>query len=312
MNIFIYYKHYFSQVEYFYSFLWYNFIKQIGGQPMATIKEIIKSTYEQLSLSEKKVAGYILNHYQDSVLMSSSEIAVASGSSHTAVIRFTKALGFHGFLEYKKTLREEFSSSQKVYTYLKKMDNPDGHGLSTKYLQSYQQRVDRFVDELDDEVLAQISQSILDAKHVYLLGIGADVVIPRFLENYIKIMGIPCTGIGEVGLTLKEGLLYVHPEDVVIMSAFPTLLDDERWAASHCNKAGAKVIVLSDSEVAAQELGASLFYNVGENQDMFFNSYSLAMVFCNLLLLRLYELAPQRVESALKRYQEMLEQAGSK
>lgn len=276
---------------------------------MANIKDMIRNSYNQLSVSEKKVAGYILNHYQDSVLMSSSEIAQASDSSHTAVIRYTKALGFHGFLEYKKALREEFSSSQKVYTYLKRMENPEGHSISEKYLLAYKNRVDYFISSIDEHALDQIAKSILEAKHVYLLGMGADVVIPRFLENYIKIMGIPCTSICEIGLTLKEGLLFVTPGDVVIMSAFPTLLDDERWAAAHCNKVGAKLIVLSDSEVTAQELGGSIFYNVGETQDMFFNSYSLAMLFSNLLLLRIYEVAPQRVETALKAYQEMLEQA---
>ena len=64
-----------------------------------TMKQCIKEKYDTLSMQEKKVAKYIIDNYQQSILLSSAELAQQSGVSNTAVIRFAKALGFHGFLE---------------------------------------------------------------------------------------------------------------------------------------------------------------------------------------------------------------------
>ncbi|MBR5505475.1 MAG: hypothetical protein IKV73_04120, partial [Clostridia bacterium] len=38
----------------------------------------------------------------------------------------------------------------------------------------------------------------------------------------------------------------------------------------------------------------------------FFNSYVIPMAFCNLLLLKIYELAPQKVDASLKRYTDVI------
>ena len=62
-----------------------------------TMKQRIKENYDTLSSQEKKVAKFIIDNYQQSILLSSSELAQQSGVSNTAVIRFAKALGFHGF-----------------------------------------------------------------------------------------------------------------------------------------------------------------------------------------------------------------------
>lgn len=53
-----------------------------------TMKQRIKENYDTLSSQEKKVAKFIIDNYQQSILLSSSELAQQSGVSNTAVIRF--------------------------------------------------------------------------------------------------------------------------------------------------------------------------------------------------------------------------------
>ena len=98
------------------------------------MKHKIKKIYENLPASEKKVAKYIIDHYHQSMLLSSQELAALAGVSDTAVIRFAKSLGFKGFLDYKKAIRQEHTASQKVYTSLKLMDNPGDGTFVSRYL----------------------------------------------------------------------------------------------------------------------------------------------------------------------------------
>ena len=86
-----------------------------------SIKQQIKDCYQQLSPVCQKVARFVIDNYQQTMLLGSVELAEAANVSHTAVIRFAKALGFSGFLEYKNQLKKEYITTQKVYTSLKSM-----------------------------------------------------------------------------------------------------------------------------------------------------------------------------------------------
>jgi|GEM_PF-1120926 len=271
-----------------------------------TLKEKIKEKYETLPKGEKLVARFVLDHYKESVMMSTQELAEMTGVSDTTVIRYAKSLGFKGFLDYKKAIRREYTSYQKVYSYLKLMDKPANGSFIPNYLQSLKEDVSYFIDKIDYSVLDKIAKSILSAKTVYLLGMGSDIVISGFLINYLKIMGIPCIAINEVGLTLKEGLFLLDPKDLVVMAAFPTLMEDEKWVANWCKQKGTPIIALTDSEMTATILGSKHSYTMSEKIDLFFNSYVLAMIFCNLLLIRIQELAPEKIESSLSDYQKMM------
>ena len=45
------------------------------------MKQCIKEKYDTLSMQEKKVAKYIIDNYQQSILLSSAELAQQSGVS---------------------------------------------------------------------------------------------------------------------------------------------------------------------------------------------------------------------------------------
>lgn len=60
--------------------------------------------YNQLSNSQKKVADCILNHPDHMMNYTLAELAEESGVSIPSVVRFTHAIGFEGFSEFKKAI----------------------------------------------------------------------------------------------------------------------------------------------------------------------------------------------------------------
>ena len=58
-----------------------------------TMKQRIEEKYNSFSEKEKLVAKYVIDHYSESMLLSSTELAQMSKVSHTAVIRFAKDMG---------------------------------------------------------------------------------------------------------------------------------------------------------------------------------------------------------------------------
>ena len=85
------------------------------------------------------------------------------------------------------------------------------------------------------------------------------------------------------------------------------MFPDEIEMTKLANAKGAQIITITDSEVSAMELNSNYSIIVPQtNKKTYFNSYVIPMAICNLILLKIYEFAPQRVDSALKSYTDMV------
>lgn len=272
-----------------------------------TMKQKIRGKYDSLSEIEKKVAKYILDNYHQSMLLSSTELAQQAGVSNTAVVRFAKDMGYSGFLEYRRELKKEYVPTQKVYASLSLMEK----GAEGDYLHNYFKMLlgdmTQFVNLLDTNLLSSMADALIRSRIVYLVGFGSDEIVVHFLKNYLNVMGLQCIPVTEEGLALREKMFLLREDDVVVMSAYPTLMDSELWVGRHVKARKAKLLVITDSEVTAKQLGADLYAAFNERTDNFFNSYVLPMSFCNALLLHMYERYPQETTQAMERYQAILE-----
>ncbi|MGL5440038.1 MAG: MurR/RpiR family transcriptional regulator [Filifactoraceae bacterium] len=270
------------------------------------MKQRIKDKYSELSDREKQVAKYVVDHYQQSMLLSSNELARVSKVSDTAVIRFAKALGFKGFLEYKNCIKKEYISTQKVYSSLSLLDKDSDGKLLNIYMKNLMMDVQNFINDIDDAQLSKIVEAIEAARKVYLVGFGSDEVTVVYLKNYLKILGVDCISITEEGLALKENLFLLGGEDLILLFAYPTLSESEKWVCNYGKGKKSNIILITDSEITAKELGISDYVAFYETADNFFNSYVLQMAYCNALLLRMYEMYPEKMTQTMKAYHDML------
>lgn len=283
-------------------------VNHAGGTCMGDMKDLIREKYDQLSNVEKKVAKYVLDHYEESIMLSSVELAKAADTSNTAVIRYTKSLGFSGFIEYRRKIKEQHYPEQHVYDYLKKLErnNQDGN-LVLNYLSSRITGLERYVKSLEIETLDEFCRTISQAETLYLAGVGSDEVVVHFLRNYLNVMGVKCIPVVEEGLALREKTFLMNEKDAILISAFPTLTSAELWVCKHAHSQGAKVLAITDSEVTAKQLGADCYAIVKDNLDTFFNSYLLSMAFCDALLLRYYELEKEQTTESIRKYHDIVE-----
>ena len=73
---------------------------------MKSLNELIHSS--SLTKTQKMIAKYILDNYSDACFMTSTEIAQELGVSESSVIRFSRSLGFTGFMDFQKELRKDY------------------------------------------------------------------------------------------------------------------------------------------------------------------------------------------------------------
>lgn len=271
------------------------------------IENLIKEHYLSLSKGCKRVASYILDHYSHAALLSSTELAEAAGVSDTTVVRFSKALGFNGYAEFKRCLRSNMYETN-LYDDLQRMNVDRSDQFSANYMRSIAEDLQEFTNSIDYGLINTIVRRLLDSQQIYIGGLGSDAVVAKYLFTYIRKMGFNPILLVEEGHTLREYLMNITSQDTLIMCSYPKMFQDEREMARMAKCGGATLVTITDSETSALLLESDYNLSARQKEKTFFNSYVLPMALCDLLLLKIYEFAPEKVDASLKRYTEVVSQ----
>ena len=73
---------------------------------MENIQDLLRSAH--MTKTQKIIAEYILDNASDACFMTSTEIALKLGVSESSVIRFSRTIGFSGFIDFQKALRKDY------------------------------------------------------------------------------------------------------------------------------------------------------------------------------------------------------------
>ena len=82
---------------------------------MKELRELIH--HANLTKTQKTIAEFILDNSSEACFMTSTEIAQKLAVSESSVIRFSRSLGYSGFMDFQKALRKSYQG--KVLSILK-------------------------------------------------------------------------------------------------------------------------------------------------------------------------------------------------
>lgn len=80
-----------------------------------TIEQLIRSRYDGLSPSDRKLSDVIVARQKDLVAYSATELAQLAGVSKASAARYFKRLGYQDFNEFRAAVRARFSSESPLF-----------------------------------------------------------------------------------------------------------------------------------------------------------------------------------------------------
>ncbi len=80
-------------------------------EPTKTVRDLIRTEYDQLTQSERKLANALLENYPAAGLASITIVAANAGVSTPTVARMVKKLGFQSFPQFHQVLRDELEAT---------------------------------------------------------------------------------------------------------------------------------------------------------------------------------------------------------
>ena len=136
----------------------------------------ITDKYIKLTNVERKLADYVILHYDESLSLSVQALAEKAEVSAATVIRFAQQMGFEGYKELRLFLATNRPEHEDVIVDLKKERGTVETQVS-KVINANIEAMRLTRENLDYDILEKIALKIKDARQIILFGTGTSYIV---------------------------------------------------------------------------------------------------------------------------------------
>lgn len=219
------------------------------GDPDGPLHQRVTALATSLSVSERRVAEFMAHHPEVVVSCSAVELAARTGTSDATVVRTTKALGYSGFRELKRSLLQVFTRQRDLAATM------DGR------LERVSRSDDQLAGVLDDsiELLGHLRDTVdpvawrsavdalRSARTVMTYGIGPAACVAAYLSLSLTRIGAPAREVTTTGFRLADELTTLHEGDAVVVFAPLRQFREISVVVDYARDVGALVILVTES-----------------------------------------------------------------
>lgn len=220
--------------------------------PDAKLFDKLQEIMPTLSKGHKKIAEYIITRYDKAAFMTASKLGTIVGVSESTVVRFATELGFEGYPELQRALKEYTSNKLTTVQRIDVMnDQLSGNDVYEKVLNMDIDKIRKTLEEGDRDEFYRTVDALCAAKNIYVIGARSAAVLARFLSFYFNMMFdnvklVHTTSTSE----MFEQILNIGENDIMIGISFPRYSNHTVKAFRYAHEQGAKVIAITDSKAS--------------------------------------------------------------
>ena len=284
---------------------------------MKEIRETINNA--KLTKTQKMIAKYVLDNSADACFMTSTEIAETLGVSESSVIRFSRSLGYNGFMDFQKSLRKDYQDkvlsissaitipSERIAQQTKLDNNIDYINRHFKNAAKNLETVFRNNSTASFEEAADI---ILSSKRKYIAASRGDTCLSDYFLLYLKQMVPHVVMTNTPAISPIDHMCSIAKDDCLVIFSFPRYSTVDEITAQMAHDAGAKIIVITDKPSALLAPYATILFTVSIDSNAFFNSLVGPQFIAEALLDTISHRA-KGIEKRLKRIDKYLGKLGN-
>ncbi|WP_298830940.1 MurR/RpiR family transcriptional regulator [uncultured Planococcus sp.] len=249
--------------------------------------EKTKEKFPSLSKGLKKVANELLNEPLSFAIHPAKKVGSIIGVSETMVIRFCHEIGYAGYSNLQKELRQIFLDLEESDLQQRKDDTALPHSF-TFHMKGDINRIKDNLNHLDEETLEKAIQKILTSEKILVAGYYHSFAFAHWLSfnlNYI---------LGNASLYRPEtdtGLLnFPAKKSCIIIFSFYRYAVDTIHLAEEAKQQGIPIIAITDSRVSPVAELADIVIPLKVNyQKTFLAKGPVTLSFINAMLLEIIE-----------------------
>ncbi len=206
----------------------------------------VRSTYNQFTKAEKKVADYILQNPREVLFMSITDMAEACEVGDTSVFRFCKTMELKGYQEFKMmlslSLRNESEENKGLTGDVSLKDTFSE--VAQKVLNTNMNALTETYSLLDEKVFSAAIDSLHEAERIYFFGVGASLLTAmKAMNKFLRIEPkVYCVQDSHMQAMVASML---GPNDTAVLFSYSGATKDTIHVAEMAKQSGAKIICVT-------------------------------------------------------------------
>lgn len=204
----------------------------------------------KFSKRQKQLAEFIVRHIDKAAYMTARQLAESAQVSESTAVRFAAELGFSGFHDFQKSLKEaarnQLNSIQRMEIATERIGNDE---VLSSVLKSDVEKILYTLEEIDRRQFNEAADALLNAENIYITGVRSAAALANFTGFYFNLLFDNVKLINTTGADdIFEQLLRVGKNDVVLGMSFPRYSKNTVDALKYAAQCGACVIGITDNK----------------------------------------------------------------
>lgn len=204
----------------------------------------------QLSKGKRRLAEYIIAHYDKAAYMTASKLGAEVGVSESTVVRFADNLGYDGYPELQRmlqdTVRMRLTALQRIEVTNDRLSR--GGNMLDSVLDSDEENIKYTAEHIDREAFDSAVNALINARKIYIIGVRSSSILAEFMNLYISLVFENVKLIRTTSESdIFEQLMHIGKEDVLFAISFPRYSTRVVNAVKFAKSENARVIALTDS-----------------------------------------------------------------
>ena len=242
---------------------------------------------KRLSKSHRRIAEYIVTHYEKAVFMTAAALGKMVHVSESTVVRFAVALGYEGYPQLQHSLQELVRHRLTAAQRFEMTSEMQESEVLPTVLKADMLNIRRTVEQIDAGAFAKVVTRLLQADAIYVLGLRSAAPLAQFFGYYLHFIfddvRIVASGISDV----FESISRIRKNDVLFGISFPRYSTRTLEAMRFAHESGAQVVSLTDGPMSPLHAEADICLSAHTDMASFVDSMVAPLSVINALLVAL-------------------------
>lgn len=242
---------------------------------------------KRLSKGHRRIAEYIVQHYDKAVFMTASSLGEMVGVSESTVVRFAVALGYEGYPQLQRSLQELVRHRLTAIQRFEMSSDIHQDDVLRTVLKADMQNIRNTIDEIDSAAFDDVVKRVLSAKHIYIIGLRSAAPLAQFFGYYLNFIFDDVRVVAASTTDVFEGIVRVQTDDVLIGISFPRYSTRTLEAMRFAKRCGAQVIGITDGPMSPLHEAADVCLSARTDMASFVDSLAAPLSVINALVVAL-------------------------
>ncbi len=256
-------------------------------QDMQDMIDRLNQSGKRLSKGHRKIAQYIVEHYDKAVFMTASRLGESVGVSESTVVRFAAAMGYEGYPQLQRSLQELVSHRLTANQRFEMSTEMDPSEALSVVLKSDMQNLRATMEQMDASVFEDVVKRLLSARAIYVMGLRSAAPLAQFMGYYLNYIFDNVHLVSSGATDVFEEISKLKENDVLVGISFPRYSTRTLEAMRFAKRCGAQVVAITDGPMSPLADMADATLTARTDMASFVDSLAAPLSLINALLVAL-------------------------